>query len=467
MELPDFSRLTLLVAGDLMLDRYWSGSASRISPEAPVPVVHVHQTEARPGGAGNVALNLAALGCRVILIGCRGQDEAGEELETALCQSGIDCRLLQTSSPTIVKLRVLSQHQQLIRLDFEQPAAQGAENQLVGLFNAALEEADGIVLSDYAKGALKGCEALLSMARRQDKPVVVDPKGNDFSRYRGATVLTPNSREFAQIAGHWRSEEEMVAKAATVRKQLDLQALLITRGESGLTLMEAGRPPLHIPADSKEVFDVTGAGDTVAAWLAANLAAEIPLAQAARLANTAAGVAVGKLGAASVMPEEVVSVSDTDALISRSHLFRLVAAAKARGEKIVVTNGCFDILHAGHIQYLRAARQLGDRLVVLLNDDASVRRLKGAGRPINPLSHRAQVLAELACVDWVTAFSEDTPKTLICDLLPDVLVKGGDYPNIQAIAGHDCVLANGGEVKLLPLLEGCSTTKIIETMADL
>ncbi len=449
-----------------MLDRYWSGPASRVSPEAPVPVVHVKQIEARPGGAGNVALNLAAMGCRVVLIGYRGQDEAGETLETLLRQAGVDCRLLQIPAPTIVKLRILSQHQQLIRLDFEQPVTPGVEKQLADLFGAALDEAGGIVLSDYAKGALNGCASLLSLARNRGKAVVIDPKGNDFSRYRGATVLTPNTKEFSRIVGSWQCKEEMEAKAEWLRKQLALQALLITQGEAGMTLIEAGRPPLHLPADSREVFDVTGAGDTVVAWLTANIVAGMSLERAARLANTAAGVAVGKLGAAAVAPEEVAFPS-VGALVSQSRLRQLIAAARARGEKIVLTNGCFDILHAGHIQYLRAARRLGDRLVVLLNDDESVRRLKGEGRPINPMSHRAQVLAELACVDWVTAFSEDTPKTLICELLPDVLVKGGDYPNIQAIAGHDCVLANGGEVKLLPLLEGCSTTQIIKKMADL
>lgn len=467
MELPDFSSITILVAGDLMLDRYWSGQTGRISPEAPVPIVRIDEVEDRPGGAGNVALNLAALGCRVILLGCRGGDEAGQRLEQLLQRAGVDCRLLISSEPTVVKLRILSQHQQLIRLDFEQPLDGSLQAQFLRIFEDALAEANGVALSDYAKGTLANCPLLLEAARKKNLPAIVDPKGTDFGRYRGATALTPNLKEFSQFAGPWASEAEMRDKAESWCRQLDLQALLVTRGQEGMSLFESGQDPVNLSADSKEVFDVTGAGDTVIAWFTACIAAGASMQEAATLANRAAGLAVGKLGAEVVKPGELGSFSNTRGVLEIEALRQTVQAAKARGEKIVLTNGCFDILHAGHVHYLQAARVLGDRLVVLVNDDDSVRRLKGPDRPVNPLAYRASVLAALECVDWVASFSQDTPRELICQLLPDILVKGADYSSVDGIAGADCVKSAGGNVKLLPLLEGCSTSKIIDKMAGL
>ncbi len=472
MHLPDFTRHRLLVLGDLMLDRYWHGSTSRISPEAPVPVVRVNQIEERVGGAGNVALNIAALGSQVCLLGWRGDDEAGTGLENLLQAAGIDCGIeTLPGNTTITKLRVLSRHQQLIRLDFEEGFAAPEPGRLVDRFRQQLAMADIAVLSDYGKGTLWQVGELITIAREQAKPVLVDPKGTDFGKYRGATLMTPNRAEFEAVAGACRGDAELVERGMRMLEVLALEALLITRGEQGMTLLQREQPPLHLPTHAQEVYDVTGAGDTVIATLAAGLAARLPLTEATRLANLAAGLAVGKLGTAAISAAELSQslrggsparrrgVTDAEALLP------LLAAARAEGERMVATNGCFDILHPGHVDYLQRARKLGDRLLVMVNSDDSVRRLKGAERPINPLPHRMTMLAALACVDWVVPFEDDTPRALIGRLLPDVLVKGGDYPDITAIAGHDLVLARGGEVRILPFVEGHSTTGLIDRIS--
>ena len=468
MQLPDFSKHRVLVAGDLMLDRYWHGGTSRISPEAPVPVVRVNGIEERAGGAGNVALNIAALGSQVSLMGYRGDDEAGLRLVQLLEDSGIDCKVQTLASiPTITKLRVLSRHQQLIRLDFEAAVDEAPLYSLQCDFEQQLKHADIAVLSDYGKGALREVAALIQAARSQNKPVLVDPKGTDFDKYRGATLLTPNRAEFEAIAGPCRDEAQLVERGQALLEALSLGALLITRGEQGMTLLQKGLPALHLSAHAKEVYDVTGAGDTVIATLAASLAAGLAIADATRLANIAAGVVVGKLGTATLTPNEIaVALHGPRArqrgVIDLDGLLPILAAARAEGETIVATNGCFDILHPGHIDYLQCARDLGDRLLVLVNSDASVQRLKGPERPINPLPNRMKMLAALECVDWVVPFNEDTPRDAIGRVLPDILVKGGDYGAITAIAGHDHVLANGGEVRILPFVEGFSTTSLID-----
>lgn len=472
MQLPDFSRYRVLVAGDVMLDRYWYGSTARISPEAPVPVVNVRDTEHRAGGAANVALGIAALGAQARLLGSVGEDDAATELTRLLTRAGIESRLnTDRHRPTITKLRVVSQHQQMIRLDFE--AAPSAEAALPEeLFGAALDGSDAVVLSDYGKGALLQVQRLIQLARDAGKPVLVDPKQDDFAVYRGATLITPNRREFERAVGVCRDESELVEKGTRLLERLDWTALLITRGEAGMTLLSRNCEPVHIPAQAQEVFDVTGAGDTVIAVLASAVAAGLPLSQAATLANTAAGIAVGKLGTATVDAAELraaLAASQQSAnrygITNEDTLLQQLAQARRRGERIVMTNGCFDILHPGHVAYLEEARRLGDKLIVAVNDDASVRRLKGAQRPINPLEHRMAVLAGLAAVDWVVPFSEDTPARLIERLGPDVLVKGGDY-TVEQIAGHQAVLARGGEVKILPFVAGRSTTGIIERILD-
>jgi D-beta-D-heptose 7-phosphate kinase/D-beta-D-heptose 1-phosphate adenosyltransferase len=472
MRLPDFCSTRVLVAGDLMLDRYWHGAASRISPEAPVPVVRVEGVEERVGGAGNVALNIAALGAQADLLGYCGRDEAGASLLGLLEKSGIACAVERVAAlPTITKLRVLSRHQQLIRLDFEERFHAVDPAPLAAAFAARLAGVQAVVLSDYGKGSLHSVGALIQQARAVGKPVLVDPKGGDFDKYRGATLITPNRSEFEAVAGACRDQDELVERGLRLAERLELEALLITRGDEGMTLLRRDQPALHLPAHAKEVYDVTGAGDTVISVLAAARAAGLPWEEATSLANLAAGLVVGKLGTASVSREELEAAilgqrARRHGVVDLDGLLPLVAAARRRGEKIVATNGCFDLLHPGHIHYLRQARALGDRLVVLVNSDASVRRLKGAGRPVNPLQHRMDMLAALESVDWVAPFEEDTPREAIGRLLPDVLVKGGDYPDITAIAGHDYVLAHGGEVRALGFVEGYSTTRLIETLRN-
>lgn len=470
-QLPDFSGARVLVVGDVMLDRYWHGSTLRISPEAPVPVVRVRDHEARPGGAANAALNAAALGVKTTLLGVVGRDEAARLLSEHLLASGIDARFVETADcPTITKLRVISRNQQLIRLDFEEAlSAVDAfdADALQASFEAALPEADVVLLSDYGKGSLIGAAAMVAAARAAGKPVIIDPKGNDWAAYRGASLLTPNLGEFEAVAGVTAGEEGLVGKARSLCTALDLAALLVTRSEHGMSLIQPDIAPLNLPAEAREVFDVTGAGDTVIAVLAASVAAGESWSRAAYLANVAAGIVVGKLGTATASREELAAAlvgknrNEDGAVLTQAELLVRIAAARKQGERVVMTNGCFDLLHLGHLRYLEAARALGDRLVVAVNDDDSVRRLKGPTRPLNACDDRMHMLAGLKCVDWVLPFSEDTPANLIAAALPDILVKGGDY-RIEQIAGHEAVIAHGGEVRVLDFHAGYSTSSLIE-----
>jgi len=472
MQLPNYAQAHVLVVGDLMLDRYWHGSTSRISPEAPVPVVHVNQDEQRAGGAGNVALNIASLGAKASLLGFTGEDQAATDLQNLLKAAGVLCLFQPVANfPTITKLRVMSRHQQLIRLDFEDGFQQVDSAVLLHLFHAELMQAQVVVLSDYGKGTLSDVQAFIRLAKQLQKPVLVDPKGSDFSIYRQATLITPNLNEFEAVVGRCADEQQLVERGLNLIADLDLESLLVTRGEHGMTLLSKAEQPIHLPTHAREVFDVTGAGDTVISVLAASLAARKSLADATYLANVGAGIVVGKIGTATVNTEEL-----RDALQGqRAHhkgvctLDEMLAerqAAHETGERIVATNGCFDILHPGHVRYLQQAKTLGERLAVLVNSDASVQRLKGPERPVNSLAHRMEMLAALECVDWVIPFEEDTPQAVIEQLLPDILVKGGDYTDITSIAGHECVLENGGEVKILSFIEGHSTTAIIQTIKD-
>jgi len=471
LETPRFDSARILVLGDVMLDRYWHGATSRISPEAPVPVVKVEDIEDSPGGAANVALNIAALGAACSLSGLIGEDREGDLLTKALQSAGIHCDFLALSGkPTITKLRVLSRHQQLIRLDFEETFSQDESAGLQQKLQELLKTHDLLILSDYQKGALSAVNELISLAKSAGVPVLVDPKGSDFSKYHGASILTPNMHEFEAIVGPCKSEEQLVEKGQQLISELQLEALLVTRGEHGMTLIQPGKQELHFPARSRDVFDVTGAGDTVISVLGASLAAGKTLAEAVALANIAAGIAVSKVGTVAVSgPElrrEIQSDNDADrGVMSREQLALAVADAKANGERVVFTNGCFDIIHAGHVGYLQDARQHGERLIVAVNDDASVSRLKGEGRPINPLERRMTVLAGLESVDWVVGFDEDTPIPLLELLQPDVLIKGGDY-QISEVVGAELVQAYGGEVKVLSFLDNCSTSKIVEKIRE-
>jgi D-beta-D-heptose 7-phosphate kinase/D-beta-D-heptose 1-phosphate adenosyltransferase len=468
-ELLDFSQSRVLVLGDVMLDRYWHGGTSRISPEAPVPVVKVDEEEGRPGGAGNVALNISALGGGATLLGLAGRDQPGDILERALKLAGVDSRLQRQSEfPTVTKLRIISRHQQLIRLDFEDGFPGLDMATLRSAFEQALTECQVVVLSDYGKGTLSDVAGFIRSARDAGRTVLVDPKGTDFGRYQGASLLTPNLNEFEAVVGACADEADLVERGERLIERLDLQALLVTRGEQGMTLLQRGREAHHLAAQAREVFDVTGAGDTVIATLATGLAAGLPMDSATQLANTAACIVVGKLGTATANVRELAQAlaaqRTTDhGVVNEGQLIDALDAARARGETIVMTNGCFDILHAGHVTYLEEASKLGDRLLVAVNIDRTVRALKGADRPVNPLENRMHVLAALGCVDWVVPFSEETPERLICEVAPDYLVKGGDN-DPEKIPGARCVREAGGQVAVLTYVDGVSTTRIVDSI---
>ncbi|WP_417226732.1 bifunctional D-glycero-beta-D-manno-heptose-7-phosphate kinase/D-glycero-beta-D-manno-heptose 1-phosphate adenylyltransferase HldE [Amphritea sp.] len=465
--MPRLNTAQVLVVGDLMLDRYWHGPTSRISPEAPVPVVKVDQREDRPGGAANVALNITALGGGVSLVGIVGEDEAGQALQQQLESARVNCQFCHSQQePTITKLRVLSRHQQLIRLDFEERFSADHRALVQQQVEALLGNVGVLVLSDYDKGTLSDPQSLIHAARKVGVPVLVDPKGTDFERYRGATLLTPNMGEFEAVVGVCQLEQELVEKAQLLVQQLGLEAILVTRSEKGMTLIKPGQNEIHFPAHAREVFDVTGAGDTVISTLATALAAGESLEVATGLANIAAAIVVGKLGTAAISgPELRRAVNQAQGsergVVTDEQLLIALADARAAGEKIVFTNGCFDILHAGHVGYLEQARAQGDRLVLAINDDESVRRLKGEGRPINPVERRKAVLAGLEAVDWVVSFAEDTPERLLEQVRPEILVKGGDY-GLDGVVGGEFVRSYGGEVKVLSFLDNCSTTAIVE-----
>ena len=477
LEMPALQDARVLVVGDIMLDRYYHGETSRISPEAPVAVVNVEGQEDRPGGAGNVALNLAALGAAATLVGVVGRDSTADSLRERLAAAGVQCEFLESSKkPTITKLRVISKHQQLLRLDFEKEFDASDTSGLGDSVEEKLSNSQILVLSDYSKGTLRDPAALIALARQLNIPVIVDPKGADFEKYRGATLITPNLPEFEAVVGACRTEEEIVDKGRGLMSSLQLEAILITRGENGMTLLRPDASELHLPAKAQEVYDVTGAGDTVIAVLAAviavaNTLSQQSLADATRIANLAAGLAVGKLGTAAISgPELRRAVRDEQnsgkGVMSAAQLEATVRDAKFDGERIVFTNGCFDVIHAGHVGYLTEARQLGDRLVVAINGDSSVTRLKGLGRPINPVERRMAVLAGLEAVDWVVSFDSDTPESLLKELRPDILVKGGDYA-VEEVVGGDFVKSYGGDVKVLNFIDDCSTSAIVDRIHEL
>ncbi len=467
--LPPFDRARVLVAGDVMLDRYWYGATSRISPEAPVPVVHVRDWEDRLGGAANVAANVLALGATPVLCGLTGDDEAADRLAALVAGFAMDARLTRLARcPTVTKLRIVSRRQQLMRLDFEDGFHDAGAAACLAQFSAALDGIHAVVLSDYGKGALADAQAFIARARDEDIPVFVDPKGDDFSSYAGATAITPNLSELEAVVGACHDLDELEARGTELCAARGLEALLVTRGEQVRSLLRPAKPAHHVPARAREVYDVTGAGDTVIAVLAAAVAAGSSLESATTWANLAAGIVVSRLGTAAASREDLVAATAADDTTPRgpvgeSDLLAHLARARGRGETIVMTNGCFDILHAGHVRYLSAARALGDHLLVAVNDDASVQRLKGHGRPVNTLSRRMAVLAALQAVDWVVPFSEESPARLIESVSPDILVKGGDY-RPEDVAGADHVRSMGGEVRVVAIEEDCSTTALIDSL---
>lgn len=469
----------ILVVGDLILDEYLRGQVDRLSPEAPVPILQPTGDVIALGGGANVAHNLVALGCDVVLAGAVGDDEAGERLRALLTTAGVDHSAVVTAGdrPTSHKTRVVAHGQQILRIDRE------VTRRLDATATAALEERvqsafegeiDGVVMSDYGKGVITPVMAasVITAGRRRGVVVTADPKGSDFSRYRGVRVLTPNLRELGIAAGvelEDPGDPEVVRAAARMLAVTDAAGLLVTCGKEGMVLCERDREPVRIPAVAREVYDITGAGDTVIAALSLALFTGADLETAARFANVAAGLVVGKPGTATVGHRELAAeLADgtptrPEKVIDREALVPVLTAARRAGERIVCTNGCFEILHAGHVAYLSAARAFGDLLVVGINSDESVRRLKGPARPLVPARERAAVVAALACVDYVTLFAEDTPQRLLEIVQPDVLVKGADYAR-ENVVGRDLVEGRGGRVELVPLLEGVSTSKIIEAV---
>ena len=470
--------ISCLVVGDLMLDEYLWGKAERISPEAPVQVVDVVREEMRLGGAGNVVNNLSELGVRVAVCSVVGDDENGRALLDAFTGKGLstDAIFSDPARRTSRKTRVVAAHQQIVRIDRESRMALSAEieQQVCNWINNNAGRFKVILLSDYLKGVLtpRVISTTLAAARAAGIPVLIDPKGADFSRYTGATILTPNRKEAEVASGIVIQDTDSLVRAAgAIMERVGLEYLLITRSEEGMSLFSKTSDPVHIPTVAREVFDVSGAGDTVLAALAAGMAAGLGVAEAARLANISAGIAVSKLGTSTVTPTEIINAvslahSDSDSKIKNIDVLAvLIEAEKARGKKIVFTNGCFDLLHAGHVKYLQKARALGDLLILGLNSDASVRRLKGEKRPLIGEDERGHILAALDCIDYVVIFEEDTPLELISALKPHILAKGGDYTP-EGVVGKDLVESYGGRVELVSFVDGKSTTNIIERVLE-
>ena len=469
---------TVLCVGDLMLDEFVYGEVSRISPEAPAPVIAVQRSETHIGGAGNVARNIASLGARCIFVGLVGEDDAGAKLKAELKQADrIEAVLVSDPNrPTTRKVRFVSEHfsSHMLRADWELalPAAPEIEQRLIDAILPQLVRADIVLLSDYAKGVLTArvIRNVIDAAKKLGKRVIVDPKNANFAIYRGATLLTPNRKEFAEATRSRADSEKSIADAAQDAMYLaDCEAMLVTQSEHGMTLVVRGGEAIHVPALPVRVRDVSGAGDTVAAVLALTLAANADWETVLRMANAAAAVAVGKKGTATVSQAELrrkilphASLAAEEKIVAAGgNLAALLADWRKQGLRVGFTNGCFDILHPGHVKVLTAARGACDRLIVGLNSDSSVKRLKGEGRPVQDERARAEVLAALEAVDLVAIFEEDTPIDLITRIRPSVLVKGGDYTREQVV-GYEIVEATGGEVVLVDILPGHSTTSLVD-----
>jgi D-beta-D-heptose 7-phosphate kinase/D-beta-D-heptose 1-phosphate adenosyltransferase len=473
-----FSQLKVLVIGDLMLDRYILGEVDRISPEAPVPVLRHAQRYERAGGAANVAMNLAGLGCQALLAGFWGEDGEKAELQAFLDKAKVDTAgVVTTSLPTISKTRIVGRQQQLLRLDIESrfPHSDLDRQRLLERVELLVGKVHAVLLSDYAKGVVTAelCEAVIRAARRAGVPVLVDPKTADLSKYTGATMVCPNLHELALATGLSAAHEltGLLTAGEAQRVEHELQYLCVTMSEKGIRLLSAGGE-YHSPARAREVFDVSGAGDTVIATLAAGLAGGLNVETSVELANLAAGIVVGKVGTVPIAAHELVAaltpssgVRSAEKILDRERLALRVEDWRASGQTIVFTNGCFDLLHVGHVTLLEDCRKFGTKLVLGLNTDASVQRLKGPTRPVVGERERAQVMAALAAVDAVTLFEEDTPLELIRAVKPDVLVKGGDY-TVETVVGHEEVIAAGGRVEIVPTVEGFSTTNIIKKLVS-
>ncbi|MBB6145681.1 D-beta-D-heptose 7-phosphate kinase/D-beta-D-heptose 1-phosphate adenosyltransferase [Silvibacterium bohemicum] len=466
----------ILVVGDVMLDKYIHGSVDRISPEAPVPIVQATRRSEQPGGAANVAMNVAGLGARATVVGFAGDDEDGSILAAMLKASGVEAHLVTVpGKPTTSKLRILGGSQQMMRLDIETatPRPPEAYTALLEGLISLLPDVDGVILSDYAKGTLtaENCRSIIAAARQAEVPVMVDPKGRDFLRYRGATTISPNLKELALVTGHTVGEvKDVLESGRSLVAELGLEYLTVTLGERGIAILDE-EGEFDAPAIARQVFDVSGAGDTVIATMAVATACGVTTEDAARLANVAAGIVVGKLGTVPIARHELVAAltefSGTETpekILDLDRLLVRVAEWRASGHTVVFTNGCFDILHVGHIALLEDCRRFGTKVIVGINSDASVSGLKGPSRPIVGERERARILAALAATDAVAIFDAPTPIDLIVALRPDALVKGGDYTEESVVGAHE-VKSWGGRVVIVPTVEGFSTTNIVRKLA--
>jgi len=467
-------RPKIMVVGDLILDEYIWGTVNRISPEAPVPILESRSENLALGGAANVANNLVALGCEVFLVGALGQDEKGDRLLELIGNRTIhtDGIFRFVHRPTTSKMRIIAHSQQILRIDKEddRPITEETENKFIKYINSALPAMDGVICSDYNKGLLteKIITTIMHRAKNSRKMVIVDPKGTDFSRYKGAFAVTPNEKEMERVAPIKITGKEDLERAAEYLMTLTrAEAILITRGKDGMILYRKKQKPHEIQTRAREVYDVTGAGDTVVSVFGMALFSGFNFEEAAWLANSAASIVVGKIGTAVVtlkeinefLQEEMLRASRT--VLELDELVKLVSMAKSAGKKVVFTNGCFDLIHGGHIEFLQKARDLGDLLIIGLNSDGSVRKIKGDGRPIKTAEERANILSSLKNVDYITVFDDLTPENLIREIRPDILVKGDDY-QLDEVVGKEIVEGYGARVELIPIVKGHSTTHTLE-----
>ncbi|MBF0274179.1 MAG: D-glycero-beta-D-manno-heptose-7-phosphate kinase [Nitrospinae bacterium] len=469
----------ILVVGDMILDDYIWGTVSRISPEAPVQVVEQQRNNFALGGAANVANNLSTLNCKVEMLGVIGDDDNGKKLLKLLRKAGISTKpvIVVPGRPTTIKTRVIAHNQQILRIDKEDKTSIDKEHEALILkkFDGIIKDIDGIIISDYLKGVVtkKVATKIIKQAKKHNKIVIADPKGKDLSKLKGSTIITPNLKEIKEAAPIKISSEQEIERAIQyIFGLLDLDYILLTRSEKGMTLYKKDGGSLNIPTTAREVYDVTGAGDTVISVLMMGLVTGLEIEDSCKLANRAAGIAVGKIGASSITLDEIIDELKENInhsgkkVVSWESITRIASFLKNHKKKIVFTNGCFDLLHYGHIKYLQDAKALGDVLIVGLNSDSSVQRLKGKKRPLINEKERAKLLAAMDCIDYVVIFSEDTPLEIIKTVGPDILVKGGDYTPDEVV-GKEQVEKYGGKVKIIPLVKNLSTSTIVDKIVKL
>lgn len=483
-DLSTLQNARVLCIGDVMMDRFIYGSIERISPEAPIPVLLTKREKHTLGGAGNVVANLAALGVHATLVATVGDDAAGADVKKQLEELGVLAEFKTSSSlSTTVKSRFVCGTQQMLRVDCEKtmPISADIEDEIISRIEKLIPNMGAVILSDYQKGMLtdKIIVAAIGCANRHNKPVIVDPKGNDFLRYRGATVITPNRKELEVVSGmKTGTDDEVRVAAIKLIMDCDIETVLATRSKDGMSLISKEATPVHIPAKVREIYDVSGAGDTVVAVFAVGMAVGLPIRNAALLANIAAGIVVGKPGTATVRSDEIRAMLEENIVMEKpssalkaTKLATLQKAAtqaerlRVRGLKVGFTNGCFDLLHSGHLSTMRQAKAVCDFLIVAINSDASVKRLKGNSRPVQNQDTRVDILSALDMVDMVVVFDEDTPITLLKEIKPDLLVKGGQY-KLEEVVGYDLVMSYGGKIVRADMEEGFSTTDIVNRMAS-